>query len=808
MIFGNKYFKGLIPALLLALLCLFNPVIAAQQTPKLDANVIDPVLSKIERELKLEAVALEDLDTYLEQLPAFSTWAKACIDHSRSSLEDTGKHLETLGYAAKNEPHEVSETRRIMKKEKAALENQTSICSAILVRSEHAIKEISIFRKENLQKQSFDQGQSIISAFRESVLKLPDWMPDLGRVLQTEGIQALSPSKFLMLMSIALLSLIIGLMIRKRLHRWDGKSLARWQRVHLKGEDTATRLVAAGATTVHRFIMPIILSMAVAAFISIETIDLVPTPLLAIAMDGLPFLILVFAVNHFVFRALGKLGLREEVDPGVDSALRKRLNLLALIWYLGYLLFQTVLANSLPEAVFFLVRAVLGVILTLNVIWIIWLSKGIHKTSINTSASVLATLALVVAVIAELTGYRNLSGFILRGVVGTLIAYALYQIFSQLLGKVLDELEVGKSDWQKRLREKIGVDGDDPVPGLIWLRLVLAVTLWALIIGFLLKAWRVPVSEVKVLEAYILQGFTIGSIEIVPSKIFEALLVLSLLLVVNGWFQRKLENKWLAMTRIDRGARESISTIANYVGVAIAILIALGVAGMDFSKLAIVAGALSVGIGFGLQNIVNNFVSGLILLFERPIKTGDWIVAGGVEGLVKRISIRSTHIESFDHADIIVPNSELISGNLTNWLHKNWNGRIRMKMGVAYGSDTEKVRDLLVEIARSHKQVILNNPRMHDPKVMFLSFGDSALEFELRFFVRNIQNRFDIESDLNFAIDKAFRENDIEIPFPQRVVYLREEGASSAAQDTIEIDEADGSLEEEPPVAAPENNVP
>ena len=302
--------------------------------------------------------------------------------------------------------------------------------------------------------------------------------------------------------------------------------------------------------------------------------------------------------------------------------------------------------------------------------------------------------------------------------------------------------------------------------------------------------WRVPVSEVRVLEAYISRGFTIGSIEIVPSKIFESLVVLSLLLITNSWFQRGLENKWLALTRIDRGARESISTVSNYVGVAIAVLIALDVAGMDFSKLAIVAGALSVGIGFGLQNIVNNFASGLILLFERPIKTGDWIIAGGVEGLVKRISIRSTQIESFDHADIIVPNSELISGSLTNWLHKSWNGRIRMKLGVAFGSDTEKVRDVLLEIARNHKQVILNNPRMHDPKVLFLSFGDNSLNFELRFFVRNIQNRLDIQSDLNFAIDKAFRENDIEIPFPQQVVYLRDEGSgNNPEQDMLETDD-------------------
>ena len=215
-------------------------------------------------------------------------------------------------------------------------------------------------------------------------------------------------------------------------------------------------------------------------------------------------------------------------------------------------------------------------------------------------------------------------------------------------------------------------------------------------------------------------------------------------------------------------------TISNYIGIAIAIVVGLAVAGLDFSRLALIAGALSVGIGFGLQNIVNNFVAGLILLFERPIKTGDWIVANNVEGRVKRISIRSTEIESFDRADIIVPNSLLISDNLTNWVHKTHYGRLRIPVSVAYGSDTELVKQLLIDIALGYPGVIVGNPQMHDPKVLFLAFGESSLDFELRFFVHNIENRLDITSDFNFAIDKAFREHDIEIPFPQRDIHIRE----------------------------------
>jgi potassium-dependent mechanosensitive channel len=179
-----------------------------------------------------------------------------------------------------------------------------------------------------------------------------------------------------------------------------------------------------------------------------------------------------------------------------------------------------------------------------------------------------------------------------------------------------------------------------------------------------------------------------------------------------------------------------------------------------------------VGIGFGLQNIVNNFVSGLILLFERPIRTGDWIVVGGTEGYVRRISIRSTQVQTFDRADVIVPNSELISGVVTNWMLRDSHGRVRVPVGVAYGSDTLLVKEILLRVAHEHSLVIQGSAVVPDPYVWFLSFGDSALNFELCAFVRDVSRRTTVLSDLNFAIDAAFREAGIQIPFPQRDLHV------------------------------------
>jgi len=213
-------------------------------------------------------------------------------------------------------------------------------------------------------------------------------------------------------------------------------------------------------------------------------------------------------------------------------------------------------------------------------------------------------------------------------------------------------------------------------------------------------------------------------------------------------------------------------TMSGYGLMIAAGLIALAIAGVTFQNLALIAGALSVGIGFGLQNIVNNFVSGLILLFERPIRTGDWIIVNNIEGYVRRISIRSTQIQTFDRADVIVPNSDLISNSVTNLMLRDRFGRLRVPVGVAYGSDTQRVKESLLEVARAHPQVVQGSSIVADPYVLFLSFGDSALNFELRAFVRDVGQRLTVLSDLNFAIDAAFREAGIEIPFPQRDLHI------------------------------------
>jgi small-conductance mechanosensitive channel len=252
-------------------------------------------------------------------------------------------------------------------------------------------------------------------------------------------------------------------------------------------------------------------------------------------------------------------------------------------------------------------------------------------------------------------------------------------------------------------------------------------------------------------------GLQVGGITISLASLLGAIILFIICLVLTRGVQRWLDEKLLPATRMDAGLRNSIRTGFGYIGTIIAAAVAFSYMGLDVQNFAIVAGALSVGIGFGLQSIVANFVSGLILLVERPVKSGDWIVVGDQEGYVKRINVRSTEIETFDRAVVIVPNSNLVSGTVKNWMHNDQFGRLRVKIGVGRANDAEKVRAMLIEIALGHPQV-LKKPAA---KVFLLDIKKDALEFELTCTVSNVDKAYGVRSDLRFAILKRFDQEEV-----------------------------------------------
>lgn len=247
-----------------------------------------------------------------------------------------------------------------------------------------------------------------------------------------------------------------------------------------------------------------------------------------------------------------------------------------------------------------------------------------------------------------------------------------------------------------------------------------------------------------------------------------AIFVFYLSVVLSKMAERFVKNLLLDK-EIDPGVKGSIQTFTRYLVVIVGALITLDTVGISLSSLAALGAVLMVGIGFGLQNITQNFISGLIILLERPIKVGDLVEVKGVSGKIIEIGARSTLIHTRDDVAIIVPNSQFISEQVVNESFSGEKMRLHIPVGVAYGSDTGKVKEILLKVAEGHPKVI-SHPA---PTVNFNDFGDSSLNFEVRVWVRELWENDIIMSDIRFAIDAAFREENIEIPFPQRDLHLR-----------------------------------
>ncbi|WP_160010675.1 mechanosensitive ion channel family protein [Rhizobium sp. 18055] len=405
-------------------------------------------------------------------------------------------------------------------------------------------------------------------------------------------------------------------------------------------------------------------------------------------------------------------------------------------------------------------------------------------------------------IIAALSGYVGLARFIASQLIFT-GAIGVTTYIGLLSGKAISRNETfGDTAPGKYLatRFNLGPVVIDQV-GLLVGFCIYGVAL-AAGIPLILLLWGFHVQDLQLIAYRLLTEVRLGGISISLIGILTGILLFAGCYLLTRWVQRWLDNNVMARSHVDLGVRNSVKTGIGYLGVGIAALIGVSAAGIDLSSFALVASALSVGIGFGLQNIVSNFVSGLILLVERPFKVGDHVVSGTAEGIVKRISVRATEIETFRKQSIIVPNSELINANVGNWTHRNKMGRSEIPVSVSYDSDPQKVMDILLELVNA-VPLVLRNP---EPHVEFLRFGPYSLDFELRFMLGDMGDGLKVRNDLRIAILKRFRQEAIEIPLPQSdvvfhrqpdtvkpdVAVLAPERAADEPADNHDIDEDDG----------------
>jgi len=367
----------------------------------------------------------------------------------------------------------------------------------------------------------------------------------------------------------------------------------------------------------------------------------------------------------------------------------------------------------------------------------------------------------LVSVAAILLGYYGFAAFLSFGLLGTGLSISVYVLVRNAVRDGLANLAESPESRFRAWRQGLGLNGPLSTTTQLLLGLIADMFLFVLLVVFLALAWGVNRATLVSYTLELFYGVSIGPVTISLGNILAAVLILIIGIGLTRFLSGGLNVRLEQQSGIDPGVRNSMVTGLTYVGYLLAIVAGVGAVGLDLSNLAIIAGALSVGIGFGLQNIVNNFVSGLILLIERPVKVGDWVVVGDKEGYVRRINVRSTEIETFPRASVIIPNSELISSPVMNWTHRNRLGRVDINIPLSYAVDMEKAREVLLQCLQDNEDIL----SMPAPQLIFRDFGGGQLLFALRGHIADVERRQLIESDLRFAIHKALKDSGVGLPF-------------------------------------------
>jgi potassium-dependent mechanosensitive channel len=707
----------------------------------------------------------ELLSDEMRQVTALRTAAGECQQIATDQLARVGQALAAVGDKQTDETTDLATTRQKIEAYKTQTEGRRAECRLHIVFADSLIEKIDAAQKSLLKERLTRRGASIWDLALWNLQHAQVWS-DAG-IGAAAGALAFGATDAVGVVLVCLLlaaGIRGGLWLRRRLEPFVAKP----------PEPSFSMQLAHGivAATTRDIVLWAPVAGVAVAFIVTDAIaaELTFRTIFAVGLAGfLTARILIrglLAPNSPARQLIG-------LDNGLARALLRRLAVVAGTIALGVSLHFAPLEARLPLEANLLARSVYVAILVINLGWLTWL-VGLMPRLRNAGRVIRLVLmaTLFIILVAEWLGYRSLSSYLLEGLMETSVVAAAFWLLGALAAEAGAGLDGSGGVWSTKLRNRLGLEEEEGFPGLVWMRLLLTLVIWVGAGILLLRAWGLSDSGSALVLGYLVDGIAIGDMQFVPSRVLSGVIVFSVLLGLARWLRNWVETKWLSRSRMDRGAKDAVVTITGYCGFVTAALFGLSSAGFALSNLALIASALSVGIGFGLQNIVSNFVAGLILLFERPIKTGDWVVVGGTEGIVKRIRVRATEIRTFERSDVAVPNSELINAHVKNWTLRDRVGRAVIPIGVAYGSDTELVRRLLLETTSPHPGIV--HDTKGDPvKVLFRGFGACSLDFELSFTVRNVDDRGDIISDTNFAIDKAFRAHQVEIPYPQHEVRIR-----------------------------------
>ncbi len=714
--------------------------------------------------------------------------AGTAVARDEKIIQPLRKELSSLGPApAAEAPAEAPEVVALRKglqdriarvdgriqKARLALVRAENLYTAIKLRQAGEIRRLWQRSPEVLEVETWRKAGKTYSSLGKRILAAPgDWWDSAKGTWRPAWIV------------IILLAEILAILLAVPARRWLRDRLMR-REATVEAPDETQRMIHAAQMAIGEVILPVVgFGVLAAAIAAIAPSGLLFSVLfINLCLSGMVFFVIAGLARAALAPADPRWRILPVTEAGAET-LHRRVWVIAIYLALVFFLKWTVEFGEPPSAEFYAVTRTItntafAVLLLLLLPGRFW-EEGDKTAGRVTSVLVRGAIALgLLAVpVLDFTGYSALASFVLVRLLVTVVSIGLLLLlraaYHSLLAKILHSL----------LERWLRLPEGSARLVQLWLSLLNDIVIFGLPAYELLVFYGLSRDLLNLWLWRIFTGVRLGNVTISLVDILVAILVFLVGLTVTGWVRRWIARVLLSRTRMDIGVQESIASGIGYLGIVVSIVLAIVVIGIDLSNLALIAGALSVGVGFGLKTVVENFAAGLLLLIERPIKAGDWIVTSGREGIVRKISVRSTELETFDQSSVIVPNSELITQPVENWTHKNKTARIIVPVGVAYGSDTARVREVLLACAAAN-ETVMNYPQ---PQVLFRAFGDSSLDFELRCFIPDAHRRISVSSDLHFAVDAAFREAGIEIAFPQRDLHIRNANLGESSKEADQTD--------------------
>jgi len=737
-------------------------------------------LTRISDELRNPALSEQQLTDHRGALETIRTKAIEQSNLLLGPISEVNQQIESLGPApaeGKTEPEAVAKARADLLASRDKLQSVKSQLDVVSVEAEQQAGRVAALQRSQFFQRIFEAGRSIFNPLLwfDTGLGVGVFLTRLGSLFSAWWADVQPNANPLGLLLIPVFVLAFGTGYAAIRH-W----VLRWTTTHAaanRAPDDITRLwrIAGSQITllaaIFIFFVPIYLALQFSGYL---------TPRFELVLNAVLDTVLgTFIYSMFVRRVVAP-GLPAWRVVDLDDTAAARMSLLVSLT--AFVSVANEQLSKLADDLFLPVAYSIGQSAMAALIMLVLISlmlltlrhqEGLKNPSgrrvyFTWASPLTPVLWLLIALgfTALIFGYLALANYIAQQIFQTGVLVALLFLLHHLADAVVAASFDPQSGFGRFFRRVTGL-GERAIERLgLMFRIVVDVLLVLAGLPLLLLLWTVTWVDFGSLLNSFAAGVRLGEITLSPWTIALVIVIFTGGIVLTNLVIRWLDRRVLSETRVDKGVQDSVRKGASYAGYIAAAGFALTAAGLDFSSLAIIAGALGVGIGFGLQSIVNNFISGLILLAERPIRVGDWVVLDAGQGLVKRINVRATEIETFDSCSIIVPNLMLITGVVKNWTHADTIGQFMVAVTVDYSCDAETVRKLMLDAAREHSKV-LTYP---EPSVVLSRFAPTGLDFELRGSVADVLDAGGVASDIRFALLILFREKGITIPVPITVI--------------------------------------